>query len=188
MREGGCWMEGVYWGEGVWKKGDIKGKGDVEGRRNGKRKGDVEGRGDVKREMLKGRGCRQYIENERGWTDLVVGHGFWVLICRPPIHMSLSSCVIVAVRRWWCWGLCCYSSVVCGALFTICWQWCGALVTVHQWWPPVPFIIDGVVVWGSALWFKGGSGEKTSARRKGEVCDTWTEQVHEPHLNNTHTL
>jgi len=29
--------------------------------------------------------------------------------------------------------------------------------------------------------------EKTSAHRKGEACDVWTEQVHEPHLNNTHT-
>jgi len=150
-------MEGVYWGEGVWKKGDIKGKGDVEGRRNGKRKGDVEGRGDVKREMLKGRGCRQYIENERGWTDLVAGHGFRVLICRPPIRVSLSLHVVLAVHRWWCWGLRCRLSVVCGALFTICRQ-CGALIAVCQWWPPVPFIVDGVVVWGSMLWFKGGGG------------------------------
>jgi len=30
-------------------------------------------------------------------------------------------------------------------------------------------------------------GEKTSAHGKGEACDTWTEQVCEPHLNNTHT-
>jgi len=31
------------------------------------------------------------------------------------------------------------------------------------------------------------NGEKTGARGKGEACDVWTEQVHEPHLNNTHT-
>jgi len=30
-------------------------------------------------------------------------------------------------------------------------------------------------------------GEKTGARGKGGACDAWTEQVHEPHLNNTHT-
>ena len=30
-------------------------------------------------------------------------------------------------------------------------------------------------------------GEKTGAHGKGEACDTWTEQVREPHLNNTHT-
>ena len=30
--------------------------------------------------------------------------------------------------------------------------------------------------------------EKTGAHGKGEACDTWTEQVHEPHLNNTHSL
>jgi len=59
------------------------------------------------------------------WTDLIAGHGFWVLICHPPICMSLSSCVVIAVCHWWCWGLRCHSSVVCGALFTICWQWCG---------------------------------------------------------------
>ena len=29
--------------------------------------------------------------------------------------------------------------------------------------------------------------EKTGARGKGGACDAWTEQVHEPHLNNTHT-
>jgi len=29
--------------------------------------------------------------------------------------------------------------------------------------------------------------EKTGARRKGEAYDVWTEQVREPHLNNTHT-
>ena len=32
-----------------------------------------------------------------------------------------------------------------------------------------------------------GGGEKTSARGKGGACDVWTEQVREPHLNNTHT-
>jgi len=79
----------------------------------------------------------QYIENERGWTDLIVGHGFWVLIRRPPICVSLSLHVVVAVHRWWCWGLCCHSLVVCGASFTICQWWCGALVTICQWWPPV---------------------------------------------------
>jgi len=31
------------------------------------------------------------------------------------------------------------------------------------------------------------STEKTSACGKGEACDAWTEQVCEPHLNNTHT-
>ena len=29
--------------------------------------------------------------------------------------------------------------------------------------------------------------EKTGARGKGGACDAWTEQVREPHLNNTHT-
>jgi len=29
--------------------------------------------------------------------------------------------------------------------------------------------------------------EKTGACGKGEVCDAWTEQVCEPHLNNSHT-
>jgi len=29
--------------------------------------------------------------------------------------------------------------------------------------------------------------EKTGAHGKGGACDTWTEQVREPHLNNTHT-
>ena len=32
-----------------------------------------------------------------------------------------------------------------------------------------------------------GAGEKTGARGKGGVCNAWTEQVREPHLNNTHT-
>jgi len=82
--------------------------------------------------MLKGRGCRQYIENERGWTDLVAGHGFRVLICCPPIRMSLSLFVIggagaFAAVRWWCvgphspyaGGLLCPSSLMV--------WWCGVL-------------------------------------------------------------
>jgi len=31
------------------------------------------------------------------------------------------------------------------------------------------------------------TSEKTGARGKGEACDVWTKQVHEPHLNNSHT-
>ena len=34
---------------------------------------------------------------------------------------------------------------------------------------------------------KNFSVEKTGACGKGGACDAWTEQVHEPHLNNTHT-
>ena len=146
------------------KKGDIRGKGDVEGRRNGKRKGDVEGRGDVKREMLKGRGCRQYIENERGWTDLVAGHGFQVLICHPPIHVSLLSSLFIiggagaftAIHQWCVGPRSPYASGGVGPLSPFI---SGGLLcpsSLMVWWCGVPHCGSRVVVVGVPCHEGGG--------------------------------
>jgi len=45
----------------------------------------------------------------------------------------------------------------------------------------IPFPLHSSILVSSLV-----TNEKTGACGKGEVCDAWTEQVHEPHLNNPH--
>ena len=106
------------------------------------------------REVLKGGGCGGDIEGKGGvgmegdGQTSLLGMGarsssVIVPVVCPCRRVSSSHVFVISVHHWWCWGPCCHSSVVGGALFAICWQWCGASfavggvgfhVVVQGWW------------------------------------------------------